>query len=83
MSAATSCSCFRRRICPGTTGVIRLQEDGGNRFIQVRIDDSAFAIAEEAEIAADYLGFAQASLDVLERLRVDWPSQDSPLSSAH
>lgn len=68
---------------PGTTGVIRLQEDGDDRFIQVRIDDSAFAIAEEPEIDADYLGFARASLNVLERLRADWPAQDSVLSAAH
>ena len=67
----------------GTTGIIRLQEDGGDRFVQVRIDESAFAIAEQSEIDADYLGFARASLNVLERLRADWPAQAPPLAAAH
>jgi hypothetical protein len=69
----------------GTTAIMRLMEHGKSRFIEVRINDTAFTIAEEADIDADRLGFARASLDVLERLRSARKEPDiSPdPSSAH
>jgi hypothetical protein len=51
--------------------IVRLVEDGKSRFLQVRSAGSGYAIADEAEIDADLLGFARASVDVLERLRAD------------
>jgi hypothetical protein len=55
----------------GTTGAVRLVENGRGRFILARISEGGFAILEEGDIDADLLGFARASLDVLERLRAD------------
>lgn len=65
----------------GATGLLRIVEDGRSRFVQVRSGDSGFAVSEEAEIDADLLGFARASIDVLERLRAD-RSIIAPLASA-
>jgi hypothetical protein len=70
----------------GATAVMRLLEHGNNRFIEVRINGAAFTIAEEADIDPDLLGFARASLDVLERLRTAREEPDSsstPDISAH
>jgi hypothetical protein len=55
----------------GATGLLRLVEGGASRFVQVRAAETGFIISEEAEIDADLLGFARASVDVLERLRAD------------
>lgn len=66
----------------GTTGAVRLVENGSSRFILARISEGGFAILEESDIDADLLGFARASLDVLERLRADRQVQD-PASAAH
>ena len=65
----------------GATGLIRVMENGQSRFIQVRAVDTGFVISENAEIDADLLGFARASIDVLERLRAD-RSVVGPLASA-
>ena len=55
----------------GATGLLRLTEDGRSRFVQVRSGDAELVILEEEAIDADLLGFARASVDVLERLRAD------------
>jgi hypothetical protein len=55
----------------GATGLLRLVEEGASCFVQVRAAEIGFIISEEAEIDADLLGFARASIDVLERLRAD------------
>ncbi len=55
----------------GFTAMVRLVEDGSSHLLQVRTMERGFAIAGEGEIAAEYLGFARASIEVLERLRAD------------
>jgi hypothetical protein len=55
----------------GATGLLRLVEGGKTRLIEVRTGSAGLVIAEEADIDADLLGFARASIDVLERLRAD------------
>ena len=65
----------------GATGLIRVMENGQSRFIQVSSGESGFVVSEDAEIDADLLGFARASIDVLERLRDD-RSVIAPLVSA-
>lgn len=55
----------------GVTAIVRLLEDGENHFIQVRTAEQGLAIRDEGEIAPELLGFARASIDVLERLRAD------------
>jgi hypothetical protein len=51
--------------------VVRLMDEGQSRFFQIRPSGGSYAIADEGEIAADLLGFARASIDVLERLKAD------------
>lgn len=51
------------------TAIVRLIEDGRSQFVQVRINGKAFAVSGESEIDAALLGFARASIDVLERLK--------------
>ena len=65
----------------GATGLLRLVDNGSSRFVQVRTGGDGFIISEEADIDANLLGFARASIDVLERLRAD-RSVLAPLSSA-
>ena len=67
----------------GATGLLRLKENGSSRFVQVRTGASGFIISEEADIDADLLGFARASIDVLERLRADRSVIAPLLSTAH
>jgi hypothetical protein len=65
----------------GATGLIRVVEDGGSRFVQVRTGNAGFVVAEDEAIDAALLGFARASIDVLERLRAD-RKVTAPLASA-
>ena len=65
----------------GATGLLRLTEDGKSRLVQVKSSDTGLLISEEADIDASLLGFARASIDVLERLRAD-RSVIAPLLSA-
>jgi hypothetical protein len=55
----------------GMAAVVRLSDDGKDCFLGIRTADVGFAISDEAEIDADLLGFARASVDVLERLKAD------------
>jgi hypothetical protein len=56
----------------GMAAVVRLPDDGGaDCLIGVRTAEVGFSVSDEKEIDADLLGFARASIDVLERLRVD------------
>lgn len=61
----------------GVTAMVRLVEDGRGYFLQVRRADAGFAISEEGDIDADLIGFARASIAVLEQLRAD-PSVLAP-----
>ena len=65
----------------GVTAMVRLVEDGRSTFLQVRRAEKGFAIAEEGAIDADLIGFARASVAVLEQLRAD-PKVLAPLTSA-
>ena len=56
-------------------------DNGSAQFLQVRTSDGGFVVSAEAEIDADLLGFARASIDVLERLRDD-RSVLAPLAAA-
>lgn len=51
--------------------IVRLPEDGADCFVQVRPGDTGFVLRQDGEIDADILGFARASVDVLERLKAD------------
>ena len=55
----------------GAMGLLRLVESGMTRLVEVRIGEAGLVVTEEADIDADLLGFARASIDVLERLRAD------------
>ena len=55
----------------GLTAVVRMAEGDQSRILQVRMAEGAPAVTEEPEIDADLLGFARATIDVLERLRDD------------
>ena len=63
------------------TGLIRTLEGGQSHFIQVRVGDGGFTVLQDDQIEADLLGFARASIDVLERLRAD-RNVIAPLASA-
>jgi hypothetical protein len=65
----------------GATGLLRLVDNGDSRLVQVRTGKAGLVISEEPDIDADLLGFARASIDVLERLRAD-RSVIAPLVSA-
>src|SRR3989337_1241289 len=65
----------------GATGLLRLVDNGDSRLVQVRTGKAGLVISEEPDIDADLLGFARASIDVLERLRAD-RSVIAPLLSA-
>ncbi|HWT30567.1 MAG TPA: hypothetical protein VN240_06010 [Propylenella sp.] len=64
------------------TAVVRFPEGGGSRFVQVRRTDDGYLLAEDSAMDAPLLGFARASLDVLERLRAD-ERVVAPLTAAH
>jgi hypothetical protein len=66
----------------GGTAVVRFAENGGSRFVQVRRIEDGYVLSEDSEIDAHLLGFARASLDVLERLKAD-ERVLAPLTSAH
>lgn len=53
----------------GVTGVVRLFEDGRSQLVQVRTAGKGFAVSDESDSDSDLLGFARASIDVLERLK--------------
>jgi hypothetical protein len=53
------------------TAIVRLNEDGEDCFVQVRPAEVGFAIAQDGEIDPNLLGFARASVDVLQRLKAD------------
>jgi hypothetical protein len=55
----------------GEIAMIRLPDRDRSHFVQVAASDGGFDFIEEEEIDADFLGFARACLNVLERLRAD------------
>jgi hypothetical protein len=55
----------------GATGVLRVTEGGQRRFVQVRTGEAGFVISKDEEIEPHLLGFARATVHVLERLRAD------------
>ena len=55
----------------GMMAVVRLAEEGGDCFLQVRTADGGFAITEETDIDKTLLGLARASLEVLQRMLAD------------
>ena len=55
----------------GVITIVRLREAEQEGFLQVRLAEYGFAIADEAEIHPDLLSFARASIDVLDRIRAD------------
>lgn len=67
----------------GTAALLRLVEDDGSRILQVRKSGSSFAVTEEEHIDAAILGFARASIDVMERLRDDQRVLAPLASAAH
>ncbi len=75
-------------VLPGADGaghaaLLRLTEDGANRILQVRKSGSGFAVTEDQHIDAAVLGFARATIDVLERLRDDQQVLAPLASAAH
>ena len=68
----------------GMSAVVRMPGvDGKDSFLQVRKADTGFSVSDEAEIDPGLLGFARASVDVLERLRADRKILDPLAASAH
>ena len=67
----------------GMTALVRLNEDGEDSFVQVRTAEIGFAVAEEEEINPALLGFARASVDVLQRLNADEAFRQPLVSAAH
>lgn len=67
----------------GATGILRLMDNGSSRFVQVRTGEAGPVISEEADIDVALLGFARASIDVLERLRADRSVVAPLLSTTH
>jgi hypothetical protein len=67
----------------GVTSVVRLAENGGDRLLQIRTADDGFAICEEAEMDAETLSFARASIDVLERLKADGQILEPLAAASH
>ena len=63
--------------------MVRLVEENGDRFLQVRPADTGFKFRDEAEIDPDLLGFARTSIDVLERLRADQRVLEPLSATAH
>ncbi len=56
----------------GMAAVVRLPDDGRpDCLVGVRTAEVGFAVSDETEIDASLLGFARASIDVLERLKAD------------
>jgi hypothetical protein len=50
---------------------VRLPDDENGRIVNVSKDAGMFSVRDEADIDSDLLGFARASIDVLERLKAD------------
>ena len=50
---------------------VRLKDTGSSRIVSVWPQDGFLAIRDEADIDAQVLGFARASVDVFERMRAD------------
>jgi hypothetical protein len=50
---------------------VRLKENGSSRIVSVWPQNDFLAIRDEADIDAQVLGFARASVDVFERMRAD------------
>ena len=51
--------------------VVRLNDGSEGRIVHVSEEDGVLAVQDEPEIDADLLGFARASIDVLERIKAD------------
>jgi hypothetical protein len=51
----------------GVTAVVRLREGAHSLFVQVRSTEKGFAVSGESEMDPDLLGFARASIAVLEQ----------------
>ena len=66
----------------GVITIVRLRENGQEGFLQVRMAECGFAIADEAEIDPDLLSFARASIDVLDRVKADGAILE-PIARAH
>lgn len=50
---------------------VRLRDGTNGRIVNVSKEAGIFSVRDEAEIDSDLLGFARASIDVLERLKAD------------
>ena len=55
----------------GITAVLRAKHSGGDSFLEVTSKGATFKVAEEPTIGEDILGFARASVEVLEYLQAD------------
>jgi len=67
----------------GMAAVVRLDDDGKDCFLGVRTAEVGFAVSDETEIDATLLGFARASVDVLERLKADRTVLEPLADAAH
>lgn len=63
--------------------VVRLREAGRDAYLQIRVTETGFDVADEADIDADLLGFARASIDVLERLKAGRSGLEPHSYAAH
>ncbi len=55
----------------GMMGVVRLNDEGSDFFLQVGTEKAGFPVSEEAEMDKTLLGLARASVDVLQRMSAD------------
>ncbi len=67
----------------GVITVVRLRENGQQGFLQVRMSESGFEIADENEIDPELLSFARASIDVLERVKADGAIMEPAAAARH
>ena len=67
----------------GVITIVRLRENGQEGFLQVRMAEYGFAIADEAEIDPGLLSFARASIDVLDRIGADGSILEPSAAARH
>ena len=65
----------------GMSALVRLADEGADRFLQIRSAGTGLAIAEGEEIDPHLLSLARTSVEVLQRIGAD-PVIRAPLSTA-
>jgi hypothetical protein len=65
----------------GMSALLRLNDDGDNRFLEIRTAETGLSISEGEEIDGNLLSLARASVEVLQRIGAD-PMIRAPLAAA-